>query len=74
MLEVENLHCLLLFETILLMEQSSASENTKKEIEIELYQNEELMDDIHVIETSIEHLSLEIEASKAFENNDEIFI
>jgi hypothetical protein len=58
------------------MEQSSASENTKKEIEIEieLYQNEELMDDIHVIETSIEHLSLEIEASKAFENNDEIFI
>jgi hypothetical protein len=32
------------------------------------------MDDIHVIETSIENLSLEIETSKAFENNDEIFI
>jgi hypothetical protein len=32
------------------------------------------MDDIHVIKTSIENLSLEIEASKVFESNDEIFI
>jgi len=56
------------------MEQSSASENTKKEVEIEPCQNEELMDDIHVTKTSIENLSLEIEASKAFESNDEMFI
>jgi hypothetical protein len=45
------------------MEQSSASENTREEIEIELYQNENLMDDKPIIETSIENLSLEIEAS-----------
>ncbi len=56
------------------MEQSSANENTRKEIEIGPFQNEEMMDDIPIIETSIEKLSLEIEASKAFENNDEIFI
>jgi hypothetical protein len=30
------------------MEWLSASENTKEEIEIELYQNEELMDDIPI--------------------------
>jgi len=32
------------------------------------------MDDIHVTKTSIENLSLEIEASNAFESNDEMFI
>jgi hypothetical protein len=56
------------------MEQLSASENTTEEIEIEPFQNEKLMDDIHVIETSIENLNLEIEASKAFESNDNRFI
>ncbi len=50
------------------------SENTREEIEIEPFQNEELMDDIHVIETSIENLSLEIKASRACESNDERFI
>ncbi len=43
-MEVEKLHCLLLFFTLLLMEQLSASKNTKEEIEIELFQNEKLMD------------------------------
>jgi hypothetical protein len=56
------------------MEQLSASENTTKEIEIEPFQNEKLMDDIPIIETSIEDLSLETEASKASESNDNIFI
>jgi hypothetical protein len=46
------------------MEHSSAHENTREEIEIEPFQNEELMDDILVIETSIENLSLEIEVSR----------
>jgi hypothetical protein len=32
------------------------------------------MDDIHVTKTSIENLSLETEANKAFESNNEIFI
>jgi hypothetical protein len=41
------------------MEHSSASENTRKEIKIEPFQNEELMDDIHVTKTLIENLSLE---------------
>jgi len=41
------------------MKKSSANENTKKEIKIEPFQNEELMDDIHVTKTSIENLSLE---------------
>jgi hypothetical protein len=50
---VENLHCLILFLTLLIMERSSASENTREDIEIEPFQNEELMDDIFVIETSI---------------------
>jgi hypothetical protein len=44
------------------------------EIEIELYQNEKLMNDILIIKTSIENLSLEIEVSRAFESNDERFI
>jgi hypothetical protein len=48
------------------MEQSSASDNTREEIEIELYQNEKLMDDILIIETSIENLNLEIEACLVF--------
>jgi hypothetical protein len=56
------------------MEQSSASENTKEEIEIEPYQNEELMNDIPIIKTSIENLSFEIKVSRAFESNDERFI
>jgi hypothetical protein len=56
------------------MEQSSASENTREEIEIELYQNENLMDDKPIIETSIENLSLEIEASWASKSNDHRFI
>jgi hypothetical protein len=46
------------------MEQLSASENTIEEIEIKPFQNEKLMDDIHVIKISIEILSLEIETSK----------
>jgi hypothetical protein len=33
-----------------------------------------MVDDIPIIETSIENLSLEIEAGKASESNDEIFI
>ncbi len=65
-MEVEILHYLLLFSTLLLMEQSSASDNTREEIEIELYQNEKLMDDILIIETSIENLNLEIEACLVF--------
>jgi len=60
--------------TLFLMEQSSANENTRKEIEIGPFQNEEMMDDIPITKTSIEKLSLEIEPSKASENNDEIFI
>jgi hypothetical protein len=32
------------------------------------------MDDIHVTKTSIQNLNLEIEASKAFESNEKIFI
>jgi hypothetical protein len=35
------------------MEWLSASENTQEEIEIELYQNEELMDDIPIIELQL---------------------
>jgi hypothetical protein len=57
-MKVENLHCLLFGFTLLLMEQSSASKNTREETKIELFQNEELMDDILVIETSIENLKL----------------
>ncbi len=52
------------------MEQSSASENTKEEIKIELHQNEKLKDDKPIIQTSIENLSLEIEASWASKSND----
>jgi hypothetical protein len=51
------------------MEQSNASENTRKEIEIGPFQNEELMDDISVTETLIENLSLETEANMASELN-----
>jgi hypothetical protein len=51
------------------MEQSSASENIREEIEIEPFQNEELMDDILVSKTSIENLSLEIEVSKVCYRN-----
>jgi hypothetical protein len=57
-MEVENLHHLLLFFTLFLTEQSSASKNTRKEIETELFQSEELMDDIPIIKTSIENLKL----------------
>jgi hypothetical protein len=56
------------------MEQSSANENTKEEIEIEPFQNEKLMDDILVTEISIENLSLEIEKNNASKINDEKFI
>jgi hypothetical protein len=35
------------------MEWLCASENTREEIEIELYQNEELMDDIPIIELQL---------------------
>jgi hypothetical protein len=56
------------------MERLNASENTGEEIVIELYQNEELMDDIPMIETSIENLSLETNASWASKNYDERFI
>jgi uncharacterized protein (UPF0276 family) len=56
------------------MEQSSASENTKEEIEIEPFQNEESMDDILGTEISIENLSLEIEERSASKMNDEKFI
>jgi hypothetical protein len=35
------------------MEQSSASENTREEIEIEPYRNEELMNDIPIIKTQL---------------------
>jgi hypothetical protein len=51
------------------MEQSNASENTRKEIEIEPFQNEELMDDISITETLIENLSLETKANMASELN-----
>ncbi len=50
------------------MEQSSANENTKP------FQNEKLMDNIPIIETSIENLSLETKQSRACESNDEGFI
>jgi len=53
------------------MEQSNANENTREEIEIE---NEILMDDIPISKHSTKNLSLEIEASKACESNNEIFI
>jgi hypothetical protein len=43
--------------TKLLMEQLSASENIVEQIDIEPFQNEKLMDDISIIETSIENLS-----------------
>jgi hypothetical protein len=56
------------------MEQSSASENTIKEIEIEPYQNEKLMNDTPLIKTLIDNLSLEIEVSRASKSNDERFI
>ncbi len=39
------------------MEQLSASENIVEQIDIEPFQNEKLMDDISIIETSIENLS-----------------
>ncbi len=68
---VENLHYLMLFLTLLSMEQSNANENTREEIENE---NEILMDDILISKHSIKNLSLEIEASKACESNNEIFI
>jgi hypothetical protein len=51
------------------MEQSNASENTREKIEIEPFQNEELMNDIFVTKTLIENLSLETEASKASKLN-----
>jgi len=66
---IESLHCLLLFLTLHIMEQSNASENTRKEIEIEPFQNEELMDDISITETLIENLSLETKANMASELN-----
>jgi hypothetical protein len=56
------------------MEQSSANENTIEEIEIKPFQNEEFMDDIPVIETSIENLSLKTKTSRACESNGERFI
>ncbi len=68
------MHYLLLFLTLFLIEQSNASENIRKEIEIEPFQNEKLMDDILVTEISIEILNLETKASKACESNDERFI
>ncbi len=71
---VENLHCLMLFLTLFLMEQSSANENTKEEIEIEPFQNEEWMDDIPITEISIKNLSLEIEESNDSKSNVEKFI
>jgi hypothetical protein len=74
LLGVEYFVLIVVILTLFLMEQSSANENTRKEIEIGPFQNEEMMDDIPIIETSIEKLSLEIEASKACKNNDEIFI
>jgi hypothetical protein len=61
----------MLFLTLLSMEQSNANENTREEIENE---NEILMDDILISKHSIKNLSLEIEASKACESNNEIFI
>ncbi len=60
--------------TLFLMEQSSANEKTREEIEIEPFQNEELMDDILITKISIENLSLETKASRAFESNDERLI
>jgi hypothetical protein len=56
------------------MEHSSANENTKEEIEIEPFQNEEWMDDIPITEISIENLSLEIEERNGSKSNDEKFI
>ncbi len=50
------------------------SEKIKKEIKIEPFQNEELMDDTCVTKTSIENLNLEIEGSRAIKSNDERFI
>jgi hypothetical protein len=43
------------------MEQLNASKNTKEEIEIELFQNEKLMDDIPITKTSIENLKLHVQ-------------
>jgi hypothetical protein len=60
----------MLFLTLFLMEQSSANENTKEEIDIEPFQNEEWMDDIPIIEISIENLSLEIEKSNSSKSNE----
>jgi len=60
----------MLFLTLFLMEQSSANENTKKEIDIEPFQNEGWMDDIPIIEISIENLSLEIEESNSSKSNE----
>jgi hypothetical protein len=60
----------MLFLTLFLMEQSSANENTKEEIDIEPFQNEEWMDDIPIIEISIENLSLEIEESNSSKSNE----
>jgi hypothetical protein len=60
-MEIENLHRLLLFFALLLMVQSSANKNTRKEIEIELFQHEELMDDIPIIKTSTENLKLHVQ-------------
>jgi len=64
----------MLFLTLFLMEQSSANENTKEEIEIEPFQNEEWMDDIPIIEISIENLSLKIEESNDSKSNVEKII
>jgi hypothetical protein len=64
----------MLFLTLFLMEQSSANENTKEEIEIEPFQNEEWMDDIPITEISIKNLSLEIEESNDSKSNVEKFI
>jgi hypothetical protein len=43
-------------------------------MEIEPFQNEELMDDIPIIVISIQNLSLETKASMASKSNDERFI
>jgi hypothetical protein len=56
------------------MEQSRASEKIREEIEIELFQNEELMNDTPITKTSIENSNLEIEGGKATKSNDERFI
>jgi hypothetical protein len=57
-MEVENLHCLLRFFTLLLMEQSNASKSTRKGNWDWTFQNDELMNDIPITETSIENLNL----------------